>query len=82
MLKLICNFRRSVVRLARTLALPLVAFVAAAGASFAAAPESYLEYVSSDGVVYIDPGVIGKAGTKVEAGMMWGSISGDIVYYG
>jgi hypothetical protein len=56
-----------------------------AGAVFtvsAAAPESYLEYVATDGSAYIDTGVIGKAGTKVEAGMMWGSISGDIAFVG
>ena len=58
------------------------AFAAAALPSFAAAPASYLEYVATDGTAYIDTGVIGRAGTKVEAGMSWGSISGDIAFLG
>ena len=59
-----------------------LAVAASAMMSRAAAPESYLEYVATDGSAYIDTGVIGKAGTKVEAGMMWGSISGDIAFVG
>jgi len=59
-----------------------LAVAASAMMARAAAPESYLEYVATDGSAYIDTGVIGKAGTKVEAGMMWGSISGDIAFVG
>ena len=62
-----------------------MSLVIAASAVFtvsAAAPESYLEYVATDGSAYVDTGVIGKAGTKVEAGMMWSSISGDIAFVG
>ena len=63
-------------------AVALLSTVGAALSARAAAPESYLEYVATDGSAYIDTGVIGKAGTKVEAGMMWGSISGDIAFVG
>ena len=38
-------------------------------------PDEYLDYVQTDGSAYIDTGVIGKAGTKADIGMMWKGIS-------
>ena len=82
--KLICNSRRGGAKTSSFARVVVLALAGAAGAlsARAAAPESYLEYVATDGSAYIDTGVIGKAGTKVEAGMMWGSISGDIAFVG
>ncbi len=45
-------------------------------------PETYLEYIETDGTAYFDTGVIGKSDTKAETGMMWGAIEGDRGYLG
>ena len=80
----VCNALRATAKTSRFASVVVLALAGAASAlsARAAAPESYLEYVATDGSSYIDTGVIGKAGTKVEAGMMWGSISGDIAFVG
>ena len=45
------------------------------GAAFADTPDEYLDYVATDGSAYIDTGIIGKAGTKADIGMMWNGIT-------
>ena len=45
-------------------------------------PDSFVEYVESSGTQYIDTGVLGKAGTKSEAKMMWLESGNDWVFLG
>ena len=45
------------------------------GAAFADTPDELLDYVATDGSAYIDTGIIGKAGTKANIGMMWDGIT-------
>ena len=55
----------------KVLATLSIAVAAAIGSAFADTPDELLDYVATDGSAYIDTGIIGKAGTKANIGMMW-----------
>ena len=67
MKKLNCNSRRGGVKTCSFARVAAVALLVAAGTAFADdVPDNYIDYVESTGAQYVDTGIIGRYGTKVE----------------
>ena len=47
-----------------------------------ASPAKFVEYVESDGSLYVDTGIVGKPGIKAEASFTWKEIGGDVCLLG
>ncbi len=45
-------------------------------------PAKFVEYVESDGSLYVDTGVVGKPGIKAKASFAWKEIGGDVCLLG
>ena len=62
--------------------IPLVCAAALGFAAFAEKPDSFIRYIETNGKQYLDTGVIGKTGTKVEIGLLLVSHANGEVYLG
>ena len=47
-----------------------------------AVPAKFVEYVESDGSLYVDTGIVGKPGIKAKASFAWKEIGGDVCLLG
>ena len=45
-------------------------------------PAKFVEYVESDGSLYVDTGIVGKPGIKAKASFAWKEIGGDVCLLG